>query len=63
MKSYKPTKKFKELGIDDSYHGLSPDVYWRFYNGETVKIKFVPIKLIEEGYIKEDKKEREVKNG
>jgi len=42
----KATKKFYMLGIEDSYHGLSVDDYYKLRAGKIVELKEIPQSLI-----------------
>ena len=60
----KGAKKFKELGIDNSYQGLDTEVYFALRRGEIVEIDKIPEHLEAGGYVeklksvKAGKKER-----
>ena len=55
MSKYIATKKFKELGIEESYQGLNTDDYFSFLAGKEVDLKEVPKKLLN-GYIEKVEK-------
>lgn len=52
---YKATKKFKELGIENSYQGLETEIYYALRNGKKVEIENAPKHLIDGEYIEKVK--------
>ena len=54
---YKATEKFKELGIENSYQGLTVGEYFSLNEGKATKLKFPPKRLINGKYIEKVKGE------
>lgn len=50
---YKATKKFQELGIENSYQGLNTDDYFALRNGKIVELNQVPNHLLDGKYIEQ----------
>ena len=48
---YKATERFKALGIENSYQGLTVGEYFAFNEGKAVDLPFPPRDLIEGKYI------------
>ena len=57
---YKATKKFLELGIENSYQGLITNEYFDLRAGAEVELREVPKHLLEGKYIEKAPK-KEVK--
>ncbi|MFO8066847.1 MAG: hypothetical protein R6U11_04615 [Bacteroidales bacterium] len=62
MTKYKPTKKFKELGIQRDYQGLTVNQFNRLKEGKQVKLNSPPEHLIDGDYIKKVKTKKKSKN-
>ena len=58
---YKATKKFLELGIENSYQGLITNEYFDLRAGAEVELRKVPKHLLEGKYIEEVKPKKGVK--
>lgn len=58
MTKYKPTKKFKELGIQRDYQQLPVKKYWKLKGGKPVKLGNPPKHLIDGDYIKKVKSKK-----
>jgi len=54
---YKATEKFKELGIENSYQGLTVGEYFSLNEGKATELKFPPKRLINGKYIEKVKGE------
>lgn len=59
----KATRKFLELGIENSYQGLKTDDYYALRNGKTIELSQAPSHLLGGKYIEKVKeyKKKEVK--
>ena len=55
MPKFKATAKFKELGIENSYQGLTVGEYFSLKEGKVTELRFPPKRLINGKYVEKVK--------